>query len=72
MHMARGLVLPVIMGIAVINRPWLYHLPCLGIFIMAYCALYGISMWFFGMNSSEKNQCKQIMRRFSMKSSAHN
>lgn len=72
MHMARGLVLPVIMGIAVINRPWLYHLPCLGIFIMAYCALYGISMWFFGMNNSEKNQCKQIMRRFSMKSSAHN
>lgn len=64
MRMARGLLLPTVMGIAVINWQGLYRLSCLCIAIAAYSALYVISMWLFGMNDNEKSQCTKIVQRF--------
>ena len=65
----RGIILPVVFGIFILNRIHFKGILSFGLWGIIYCAVYTISMWLFGMNAYEKQliigPCKRIIERIS-------
>lgn len=62
-----GLIIPIGMGIIVTTFIDLYILPNLILFIIIYTLIYGISMWFLGMNNYERNLVKKPVQKLFMR-----
>ena len=62
-----GLILPICAGIAIVNFIEIKSILMFAVCVMAYTAVYCLSMWLFGMNDYEKDlirkPIKKIMHR---------
>lgn len=63
MRMSVGFIIPIVCGIAMTRLFDLNSIFTLLAAIVAYTAIYALSMWFLGMNKYEKNLVKAPMRK---------
>ena len=61
--MSIGLIIPIIVGIVIQNLVNLNNIFILLLFICVYSIIYGLSMWFLGMNDGEKSLIKKTLRK---------
>ena len=61
--MSIGLIIPIIVGIVIQNFVNLNNIFILLLFICVYSIIYGLSMWFLGMNDGEKSLIKKPLRK---------
>ena len=57
-------IAPVILGICIMNFVPINRLITLVLWIVVYAVVFCVSMWFLGMNVSEKNMILSIVRKF--------
>lgn len=62
-----ALVLPCLMGTAIMIFVKFHSLGMLILGITLYCTVYGLSMWFLGMNESEKDIIRTFLRKLQKK-----
>ena len=67
LSLCKGLVIPIIAGIAFSALHLSYSWPVLFMFIIVYCLIYGISMCFFGCNDYEKGLVQGMLRKLGIK-----
>lgn len=61
---AKGLILPILAGIALYTFVEVNTVAEFLLVIMVYALVYGLSMWLFGMNGEEKETVRKTVRRF--------
>ena len=63
LHLARGLILPVIFGIFIMMKIAFHGPADFALWVVLYTTVYAVSFWLFGMNQSEKQLVLKPLQR---------
>lgn len=63
LRLSLGLIIPISVGVLIMNFIDLYNVWIMLLFIVIYTAIYCASMWFIGMNSFEKDLIKKPLKK---------